>query len=526
MTSRTPWSVKGIDPKAREIAKDRARRSGLTLGEWLSGMISGGHGEAPRPGAAPDPVLAALQALTERFEASETDQAARAARLEAAVARLQSDQAQALRRLEAAERGGGRAEALRAVEAALERLAIQWSAGEGRAQASILDLREEMRGEVRRAADDADHKIRALEQRNAEALAEVSFEISRAAEALDQRLRRAELARAAAWSKLGGEIARLGERLHAPAAPAPADSTELTDRIRQSEGRMARLLEEARAAARAAPPASLPVEVSEPVVVTPPARPRPARNRRRPWAAVVGALAVCLALGVAAYAVWLTQTPSPPPPVPKALAAITPSVKPAAAPPAPAITPPSKPATPGPAILFQEAAKRLDSGDASGAALLRVAADLGYAPAQRRLGKLYASGGAGLAQDSVVARQWSRKGAEGGDAAAMYDLALDYAHGLGGPQDSVEAARWLQRAAELGVRASQRSLGRYYEAGVGLPQNLEAAYRWYLIAARAGDAIAGGRAEALKGRLSGAERTRAETAAAAFQPGPPGSNPA
>ena len=35
----TPWSVKGIDPKAREIAKDLARREGLTLGDWLNRMI-------------------------------------------------------------------------------------------------------------------------------------------------------------------------------------------------------------------------------------------------------------------------------------------------------------------------------------------------------------------------------------------------------------------------------------------------------------------------------------------------------
>jgi localization factor PodJL len=39
MTSGAPWSVKGIDPKAREIAKDLARRSGMTLGEWLNRMI-------------------------------------------------------------------------------------------------------------------------------------------------------------------------------------------------------------------------------------------------------------------------------------------------------------------------------------------------------------------------------------------------------------------------------------------------------------------------------------------------------
>ncbi len=39
MTSATPWSVKGIDPRAREVAKDLARRSGMTLGEWLNRMI-------------------------------------------------------------------------------------------------------------------------------------------------------------------------------------------------------------------------------------------------------------------------------------------------------------------------------------------------------------------------------------------------------------------------------------------------------------------------------------------------------
>ena len=39
MTAAAPWSVKGIEPKAREIAKDLARRSGMTLGEWLNTMI-------------------------------------------------------------------------------------------------------------------------------------------------------------------------------------------------------------------------------------------------------------------------------------------------------------------------------------------------------------------------------------------------------------------------------------------------------------------------------------------------------
>ncbi len=43
MSANTPWSVKGIDAKAREVAKDLARRSGMTLGEWLNQMILEGE---------------------------------------------------------------------------------------------------------------------------------------------------------------------------------------------------------------------------------------------------------------------------------------------------------------------------------------------------------------------------------------------------------------------------------------------------------------------------------------------------
>jgi len=56
MTAAGPWSVKGIDPKAREIAKDLARRSGMTLGEWLNQMIiDGGESEPPPFEAPPQP---------------------------------------------------------------------------------------------------------------------------------------------------------------------------------------------------------------------------------------------------------------------------------------------------------------------------------------------------------------------------------------------------------------------------------------------------------------------------------------
>lgn len=39
MKSGIPWSVKGIEPETREAAKDAARRSGMSLGEWLNTKI-------------------------------------------------------------------------------------------------------------------------------------------------------------------------------------------------------------------------------------------------------------------------------------------------------------------------------------------------------------------------------------------------------------------------------------------------------------------------------------------------------
>ena len=39
MSGKSPWSVKGVDPEAREAAKIAARRAGLTVGAWLNQTI-------------------------------------------------------------------------------------------------------------------------------------------------------------------------------------------------------------------------------------------------------------------------------------------------------------------------------------------------------------------------------------------------------------------------------------------------------------------------------------------------------
>ena len=54
-----PWSVKGVEPELREIAKTAARRSGMTLGEWLNSAINEqADGPASETSSSPDKVIA------------------------------------------------------------------------------------------------------------------------------------------------------------------------------------------------------------------------------------------------------------------------------------------------------------------------------------------------------------------------------------------------------------------------------------------------------------------------------------
>jgi localization factor PodJL len=204
MSSAGPWSVKGIDPKAREIAKDLARRSGMTLGEWLNQMIIEGEPEgqpSANPFAARDyppppppeparPVLqaprgqgddahriaSALEAFSSRLEAAEhrstlaisgidqsvmgvlsrmegieRDQTAIGARFEGSVDEVRMAQqrlAERLRRMEADD--GPRTEAMKAMEASLGKVAAQVYEGESRARGSIAEVRQDLSGLSRR----------------------------------------------------------------------------------------------------------------------------------------------------------------------------------------------------------------------------------------------------------------------------------------------------------------------------------------------------------------------------------------
>ena len=177
------------------------------------------------------------------------------------------------------------------------------------------------------------------------------------------------------------------------------------------------------------------------------------------------------------------------------------------------------PAAPNPDAVaqFGEGARRIEAHDFTGVEALQKSANLGYAPAEFYLAKLYEEGAAGLKKDSAEARRWTERAAEGGDRKAMHNLALYYFEGTGGPKNTTTAAEWFHRAADLGLTDSQYNLGRLYEEGFGVAQNPAEAYKWYLIAAQSGDAESRNSAMRVKGQLSADAQSAAERAAQGFR---------
>ncbi|WP_419254866.1 peptidoglycan-binding protein [Caulobacter sp. ErkDOM-YI] len=290
MTAAAPWSVKGIDPKAREVAKDLARRSGMTLGEWLNRMIIEGEGQGdaaaadafvggaqdrsakpylhiatdgdtpPRIEIAEHPadevgrVAIALDRLTNRIEAaegrsaaaingidqsvrgalsrlalSEREQIAVAARFEGAVDDIKTEQARSterLRRMEAEAVGPRSAEALRALEGALGKVAGHLYEGEARTREAISALEARLDAQPAAATSDPSSVVEEVVAR------------------LGQRLEAAETRTAEALRELGSSFSALDGRLQAVEGANPTSGVQ--ERLDQLAGDLTRRMEAAR----------------------------------------------------------------------------------------------------------------------------------------------------------------------------------------------------------------------------------------------------------------------------------------
>lgn len=213
------WSVKGVDDRARAVAKEKARLKGVTLGDYINNLLLDGHSEAgPRdlygspypaypPHHAPAGHQSALDTLAQRIEAvearstlaitgidqsvlgmlarlegSENSSAAMAAEVEAMVDDLrETHEALQLKvgSLEADDTAHKSLEAMKALEDALGKLAShvyeesrlsqdETSAVKGRVEAGFNELTDRVEGieiKVESTLSDAAQRVeKAVEQ--------------------------------------------------------------------------------------------------------------------------------------------------------------------------------------------------------------------------------------------------------------------------------------------------------------------------------------------------------------------------
>ncbi len=86
-------------------------------------------------------------------------------------------------------------------------------------------------------------------------------------------------------------------------------------------------------------------------------------------------------------------------------------------------------------------------------------------------------------QSSIISVGQLKAKAEGGEAAAQFELGVRYHEGRGVPQDYAEAMRWFRKAADQGNVDAEFNLGVMFEKGRGVPVDYEQAVQFYREAA-------------------------------------------
>jgi TPR repeat protein len=122
---------------------------------------------------------------------------------------------------------------------------------------------------------------------------------------------------------------------------------------------------------------------------------------------------------------------------------------------------------------------------AKGTALLKEAADAGYAPAQYHLGRAYYTAD-GVARDLKLAGAYFEAAARAGVPAAMFAAGRMLDQGEGVPADPAKAIVYYKDAALKGDRDAQFALGTYFYSGEVVGKNPKTARKWFAAAARQG----------------------------------------
>ncbi len=112
--------------------------------------------------------------------------------------------------------------------------------------------------------------------------------------------------------------------------------------------------------------------------------------------------------------------------------------------------------------------------------LLRRAAELGSANAQRDVGCCLCTGEHGWEKDEAEGRKWYLRAAEQGHVEAQYDVGYMFLAGEGGEPDVPGGMSWLETAAsndlDPAAESAARQLADVYERGLfGVPADMEKA---------------------------------------------------
>ncbi len=230
--SQGPWSIKGIDPRARSVARELAQRRGVTLGQYLNSLLL--EEESVRvdgvdvadlhtSDAAPEDMRrmsAEIDQLAQKIEASQARaargmagvdksilgvmgkldlsnraQLAGLERVSKAMTDIEATQSALRTRIDGLETQGGGAptlEALRSLEASLSRLAEtvnERDAVAAREQAEFHDLFDK---KVNRVSERVDHVARNIDQALGEAIRSTSAGITERVDDIEQQVQAAE----------------------------------------------------------------------------------------------------------------------------------------------------------------------------------------------------------------------------------------------------------------------------------------------------------------------------------------------
>ncbi|WP_417480984.1 peptidoglycan-binding protein [Maricaulis sp.] len=305
MSSAGPWSVKGIDPRARARAKTAARHDGVTLGEWLNRVILDDSDPANTRwddalegfpgfagGSAPaDPgedrlLRAMVNRLTERIEAAEHQSSQTLSSLDKAINQLvdkvgrsserQSEQLEETRedlsrvrqgqddlatRIAQIESGSstGNPEAGKAIETTIMKLARRLYEHENDIAARLHDTGQQVKeqGEASRKATEslalklerAEHRAADLAEqakRRDERAGEVLNGLHRATDSLRLRVEGAERQTNDAARTLDQTVARLEDRLKTLETRNSGDNVELERRFDRLSSEVASMIAETR----------------------------------------------------------------------------------------------------------------------------------------------------------------------------------------------------------------------------------------------------------------------------------------